>query len=180
MGAGETEKNAWITRLTQEIQANDQLTDRVKGFLQTQLLNESTNPVFVREIKRQNAKNISIDEIKKIDAEWKAEDGNVPLHEELMTNACAREAEKLYDKYPIVELFVMDNQGANVGQANETSDIGRGMRQNGKIHIIMEKGVWMSAKGILTSQPDWLIRKYPCLLLMKTVPLSGRSVSGWI
>ena len=119
-------KEALLNRLSDEIGASDKINDKIKNFAQDKLLRELTNPVFVQEIKKQNEKKISIEDIIKIDAQWIKEGGEIPLHEELMNNACAKEASSLYNKYPLVELFVMDNKGANVGQANETSDYWQG------------------------------------------------------
>lgn len=124
--AQEDSQQALILELEKEISANSSLSENMKMFVKDVLLRHSTNPVFVSEVKKQNAKNISMDEINRIDGEWKASAGDYQLIEDLMDNICAEEANILGDEYPLLELFVMDNQGANVGQIIATSDYWQG------------------------------------------------------
>ena len=75
----------------------------------------------------QNAKKMTLDQIKKTDQEWRDAEDELPIHEELLSNACAEEINKLIKANPsIVEVFVTDNQGANVGQNDLTSDYWQG------------------------------------------------------
>lgn len=121
------DQGALLGRLTTEIAASALLSDSSKELTKTKLLPILVNPVLVAEIKTQNAKKVSLDVIKKIDEEWKAKDGDVPLLEELKVNATAKELNSLIKGIPqLVECFVMDNQGANVGQYNDTSDYWQG------------------------------------------------------
>jgi len=120
-------KDALLQRLSKDITDNTVIDQRVRELAQTKLLEIIVNPVLVSEIKAQNAKNVPLETIKKIDEEWKAKEGDVPLLEELKSNATAKELEKTIKSIPqIAECFVMDNQGANVGQYNDTSDYWQG------------------------------------------------------
>lgn len=113
--------------LTAEIEANELLSDAAKAFTKNVLLPLSTDAVFVAAVKEHNAKGISMDEINKIDEEWKAAEDELDIHGELMGNACAdriREIAKLHTA--ITETFVMGNQGANVGQNELTGDYYQG------------------------------------------------------
>ena len=116
-----------LVRLEAEIHASTNLSDDAKDMVTGILLPKITNPVLITEIKAQNAKNVSLVAIKEIDGDWKAEEGDIPLHEQLMANTTANELSTMVAELPqITECFVMDNQGANVGQYNETSDYWQG------------------------------------------------------
>ena len=70
---------------------------------------------------------MTLDQIKKTDQEWRDAEDELPIHKELLSNACAEEINKLIKANPsIVEVFVTDNQGANVGQNDLTSDYWQG------------------------------------------------------
>lgn len=91
------------------------------------LLALCTNPVFVKEVAAQNDKKVSLDDIKKIDDEWQKAESELPIQKEKMTNDCAKEIIKLVKDLKVLgETFVMDNQGANVGQNALTSDYWQG------------------------------------------------------
>jgi hypothetical protein len=122
----ETQK-ALLDRLAADITASTQLNDSIKGLVKSKLLPIAVNPVLVAEVKAQNGKNISLDAIKKIDEEWIAKEGEIPLRDELLNNTTGKEIKRLLDTIlGVVECFVMDNQGANVGQFNNTSDYWQG------------------------------------------------------
>jgi hypothetical protein len=122
----ETQK-ALLERLTADIAGSAQLKDSIKDLVKSKLLPITVNSVLVAEAKDQNSKNIPVETIKKIDEEWIAKEGEIPLRDELLKNTTAKEVKRLLDSIlGIVECFVMDNQGANVGQFNNTSDYWQG------------------------------------------------------
>ena len=83
--------------------------------------------VFVQEVAGQNGKNVSLEDIQKIDTQWKEAEDELPIQAEIMSNACAQEIRRIAKGMPILsETFVMDNQGANVGQNALTSDYWQG------------------------------------------------------
>ncbi|PUA26372.1 MAG: hypothetical protein B0W54_21625 [Cellvibrio sp. 79] len=85
------------------------------------------NPVLVAAVKAQNAKAVSLDAIKKRDAEWMAKTGVDEGMKALMENEPAKELAKIESSQPYYfELFLMDNQGANVAMTNKTSDYWQG------------------------------------------------------
>lgn len=85
------------------------------------------NPVLVAAVKDQNAKGISLDTIKQTDKEWMAATGVTPFMKAMMENPAAQELKKLEASKPYFdELFLMDNQGANVAMTNKTSDYWQG------------------------------------------------------
>jgi hypothetical protein len=100
---------------------------KVKTFAKDKLLPLVTDEVWVREIKAQNAKKVTLDEIKKIDEAWIKAEEELPIQKEKLSNACAQEVRKIASAIPALrETFVMDDQGANVGQNNLTSDFWQG------------------------------------------------------
>ncbi|MFW2373752.1 MAG: hypothetical protein ACN4GM_11575, partial [Gammaproteobacteria bacterium] len=78
-------------------------------------------------IKQQNMKAVSLDEIKKQDEVWMETSAVNDFMQLLMNNKAAQklkgfEATKSY----YLELFLMDNQGANVAMTDKTSDYWQG------------------------------------------------------
>lgn len=121
------DKATLLSRLATEITNNTLLDDEMKEVVRTKLLPILDNPVLVNEIKAQNDRKVPLDTIRQVDEEWIAKKGDVPLLQKLKTNPTAMELEKILADIPrVVECFVMDNQGANVGQFNDTSDYWQG------------------------------------------------------
>jgi len=101
--------------------------DLLKAFVKVRLVPLCTNKTFAQEVSGQNAKQVSLDEIKKIDEEWKSAEDELPIQAEKTSNNCAKEIFKVAKQLPVLsETFVMDNQGANVGQNALTSDYWQG------------------------------------------------------
>jgi len=119
--------DALKTKLKKEIDANPVASAEMKAFAKNHLVELCFNPVFVREVKAQNAKGTSLDDIKKVDEQWTGAEDELPIHKEKMTNTCAKEVKNIVQTWPLItEAFVMDNQGANVGQNALTSDYWQG------------------------------------------------------
>lgn len=101
--------------------------DKVKAMVVAKLIPLTTEPTWVVEVAAQNGKAVALDAIKKIDAEWQKAEEELPIQQEKMGNACAKACKAVAAQLPMVkELFVMDNQGANVGQSSLTSDYWQG------------------------------------------------------
>lgn len=84
-------------------------------------------PVLVTAVKAQNTQGKSLDSIKELDQKWIATEGIDPFMSSLMSNDAAKflttfEASKPYYQ----EIFLMDNQGANVAMTAKTSDYWQG------------------------------------------------------
>jgi hypothetical protein len=127
IGADDAKIAALKERLAKEIDTAPNATDKVKAFAKEKLIPLCTNRVFVEEVKRQNDAKTPLAQIQAIDAEWiKAED-ELPIHQQKLNNACAKEIKRLAGELRVLtEVFVMDNQGANVGQNELTSDYWQG------------------------------------------------------
>lgn len=85
------------------------------------------NPMLVTAVKQQNDKGTSLETIKSTDKEWMAAIGVTPFMKAMMDNDTAGELKKLESTKPyFTEVFLMDNQGANLAMTNKTSDYWQG------------------------------------------------------
>jgi hypothetical protein len=101
--------------------------DLLRSFVKVKLVPLCTNKVFAQEVNGQNAKQVSLEEIQKIDKQWAEAEDELPIQAEKMSNGCAKEITKIVKTLPVLgETFVMDNQGANVGQNALTTDYWQG------------------------------------------------------
>lgn len=86
-----------------------------------------TNPVLIAAVRAQNAKGMTLEQIKTKDKEWMGTSGVDAFMKTLMSNDAAKEMLKLEHSAPYyLEFFLMDNQGANVAMTNKTSDYWQG------------------------------------------------------
>ncbi len=85
------------------------------------------NSILIAAVNEQNAKQQTLDSIKAQDATWRSTSGIGDFMKPLMENAAAKELSRLEKSKPYFsELFLMDNQGANVAMTNKTSDYWQG------------------------------------------------------
>jgi len=104
----------------------EQAPESVKKLAHT-LMEYGNNAILVRAVKMQNPKGVSLNEIKAIDTKWKATSGVDSFMQELLDNSSAKELAKIEKSKPyFIELFLMDNQGANVAMTNKTGDYWQG------------------------------------------------------
>ncbi len=87
-----------------------------------------TDPMIVKAVRAQNAKNISLSEIKKIDAEWTRTKSITPFKRSLMDSLLGRYLNKrmMSNLESYSEMFLTDAQGANVAMTPATSDYWQG------------------------------------------------------
>ncbi|HEY5740801.1 MAG TPA: PDC sensor domain-containing protein [Gammaproteobacteria bacterium] len=86
------------------------------------------NPQIVRAVETQNAVELTLDEIKRRDQEWRqADPASSMLIQEVTQNEVARYFRRRVEDNPsIFEVFLTDNQGANVAAYPPTSDYWQG------------------------------------------------------
>lgn len=85
------------------------------------------NGVLVSAVQTANKLSAGLDEIKKQDKLWQQTAGVDDFMQALMQNDAAKELLRLEATQPYyTEVFVMDNQGANVAMTNKTSDYWQG------------------------------------------------------
>ena len=116
-----------VGNVIDKVNKSDKLSDKLKAYVKTNLISVITDHIFADAVAKQNEKKVSIDKIKEIDQSWINAEDVLPIHDEMMSNDCAKEVIKIISQNPsITEAFVMDNQGANVGQNTLTSDYWQG------------------------------------------------------
>ena len=85
------------------------------------------NPALVAAVKAQNAKKQTLEQIKQRDTTWRDTSGVDDFMQTILNNPAAAELRKLEKSEPFFfELFLMDDQGANVAMTNKTSDYWQG------------------------------------------------------
>jgi hypothetical protein len=85
------------------------------------------DPVIVEAVKAENAKGKTLDQIKGMDEKWKETAGVADYMQALIDNETGQYLLKIMDGAPyFAEIFVMDNQGANVAMTDKTSDYWQG------------------------------------------------------
>jgi len=86
-----------------------------------------TDPVIVKAVEAQNSAGKSLGEIKAMDAKWKDHAGLANYMQALMDSDCGKHLRSIQDQSGFYsEIFVMDNQGANVAMTDKTSDYWQG------------------------------------------------------
>jgi len=92
-----------------------------------ELAKVGTDPVIVEAVKAENAKGKTLDQIKQKDKQWKSTAGIADYMQALMDSACGKHIAGIQNSSEIyAEIFVMDNQGANVAMTDKTSDYWQG------------------------------------------------------
>ena len=87
----------------------------------------ATMPAVIDAVKSQNAQKLTMDEIKARDTAWTAASGHYPLGDEMMKSKISQELVKVKaSKAFVSEIILTDNQGANVGISDLTSDYWQG------------------------------------------------------
>jgi hypothetical protein len=86
-----------------------------------------TDPVIVSAVKAENAKNKTLAQIREMDERWKSFPGIADYMRTMMDSDCGKHLYTILESKPYyAEIFVMDNQGANVAMTDKTSDYWQG------------------------------------------------------
>jgi len=115
--------------------------------LATGLLSDfGKDKIIQKAVKEQNAEGQTKAQIQEMDKKWQAakkEGKTEPFMQSLMDNTCAKQLKKLMAENPfITEIFVTDNQGANVCQTGLTGDYWQG--DEAKFKEVFKKGILVS------------------------------------
>lgn len=99
----------------------------VKDLAATKLAAYGSDPVIVAAVKEQNAQGKTLDDIKAMDQKWQSTAGIDDFMKSLMESPCGKHLTEIMGSAPyFAEIFVMDNQGANVAMTGKTSDYWQG------------------------------------------------------
>jgi hypothetical protein len=100
---------------------------KVIDLANTRLAALGSDPVIVKAVKAENAKNKTMAQIKDHDKRWKASPGIVDYMQAIMESECGKHLRNIQNSASYyAEIFVMDNQGANVAMTDKTSDYWQG------------------------------------------------------
>lgn len=106
--------------------AGDKAPQKVVDLAAT-LAKYGTDAVIVAAVKEENARGKTLSQIQEADNKWMAVSGVNDFMRSLMDSECAKRLKEITKTLPqIVEIFAMDNQGANVCMTNKTSDYWQG------------------------------------------------------
>lgn len=105
----------------------EEAPQRLKDMANGELAKLGTDSVIVAAVKAENAKGKTLDQIKAKDEQWKATAGIADYMKALMESPCGKHLRVIQQSAPYyAEIFVMDNQGANVAMTDKTSDYWQG------------------------------------------------------
>lgn len=127
LSSATAEENPALAPLMETVKAAEGMDEATKTLVSTVLLPVSVHETIATAVTAQNAKGMSLDDIKKTDEAWKDAEEELDIMVELTSNDTAKAIAAIIEANPtIVEAFAMDNQGANVGQNALTSDYWQG------------------------------------------------------
>ncbi len=107
--------------------AGEKAPQKVVDLAKKELVKYGTDPEIVKAVKAQNAAKKSLDEIKAHDKKWRGSPGIADFMRKLMDSPCGKHLQGIQKTKPhFSEIFVMDNQGANVAMTDKTSDYWQG------------------------------------------------------
>jgi len=107
--------------------AGEQAPQQVIDLANSTLAALGSDPVIVQAVRDENAKGKTMAQIQEKDTAWKAFAGIADYMKAIMDSECGKHARKIQESAPYyAEIFVMDNQGANVAMTDKTSDYWQG------------------------------------------------------
>ena len=101
--------------------------EKVNNLAKNVLAKIGFDSVVVSAVKAENTKNKTLEQIKEIDQKWINTVGIDDFMDSIMSSACSQQLKRIKQKGVFYEeIFVVDNQGANVGMTDKTSDYWQG------------------------------------------------------
>ena len=107
--------------------SGEKAPEQIVAFAESKLATLGLDPIIIDAVNQENAKNKSLSRIQEMDAQWKSTPGIADYMQAMMDSACGKRLRGLQKSKPYYsEIFVMDNQGANVAMTDKTSDYWQG------------------------------------------------------
>jgi len=107
--------------------AAEKAPQKVVDLAHGELAKLGVDPALVEAVKAENAKGKTLDKIKELDKKWMATAGMDDFMTAILSNAAAKRLREIQKSAPYyAELFLTDNQGANVAMTDKTSDYWQG------------------------------------------------------
>ena len=105
----------------------EEAPQKIKDLAQSKLAGYGQDPVIVKAVVAENAKGKTLDQIKAKDKLWQETPGIADFMKAIMESECGQYLRGIQKSEPyFAEIFVMDNQGANVAMTDKTSDYWQG------------------------------------------------------
>lgn len=109
------------------VYAAEKAPQKVTDLAHSTLAQLGTDPVIVKAVKNANAKRKTLAQIQDMDKKWKSTPGIADYMQAMMESECGKHLRNIQKGTPYyAEIFVMDNQGANVAMTDKTSDYWQG------------------------------------------------------
>nr|WP_319397021.1 cache domain-containing protein [uncultured Desulfobacter sp.] len=113
--------------LTPALSNAEKAPQKVIDLANSTLAEIGKDPVIIKAVKDQNAKGMSLEQIKAKDTEWRNTPGIADYMKAIMESECGRHLRDIQESESFyAEIFVMDNKGANVAMTDKTSDFWQG------------------------------------------------------
>lgn len=107
--------------------AGEKAPQKVVDLANSKLVPYGSDTVIVKAVKDENAKGKTLAQIKELDARWLVTPGIADYMKALMDSECGKHIKTVQKSAPyFAEIFVTDNQGANVAMTDKTSDYWQG------------------------------------------------------
>ena len=107
--------------------AGEKAPQKVVDLAQSNLMKLGSDPVIVKAVQSENAKGKTLAQIQETDKQWRGNAGIADYMKAMMESECGKHLRKIQEERPFyAEIFVMDNQGANVAMTDKTSDYWQG------------------------------------------------------
>lgn len=101
--------------------------DKFEAIAKNELAPIGHNAYIVKYTKEKNMQGETMDQINQMDEKWKAEKGVADFMKPYLEGSCSRYLREVVSLVPyLMEIFVMDNQGALVCESDKTSDYMQG------------------------------------------------------
>lgn len=116
-----------IMFFTSLLWAAEKAPQEIVDIANNDLLELGRDKIIIEAVRAQNSSGLSMESIQKKDSDWKKTAGVVAYMQELIDSKCGQHLRSLQkNKSYLSEIFVMDNQGANVAMSDKTSDYWQG------------------------------------------------------
>lgn len=107
--------------------AAEKAPQKVVDLASSSLVKLGSDPVIVQAVKQENSKGKTLAQIQEMDKKWMATAGIDDFMKAMMDSDCGKHIRNFQKSEPYyAEIFVMDNQGANVAMSDKTSDYWQG------------------------------------------------------
>lgn len=107
--------------------AGEKAPQKVIDLAKSKLSALGEDPVIIAAVTAENAKGKTAAQVQEMDKKWKGTPGLADYMTAIMESECGKHIRSIQESEPFyAEIFIMDNQGANVAMTDKTSDYWQG------------------------------------------------------